>query len=63
MVTRTDMEAEGAKALPSGWRLVKKSVDTGDGRTTHDKHKGMITAGGHRQKHGRDYDETWAPVV
>ena len=63
LVTRTNMEAEGAKALPSGWRLVKKSVDTGDGRTTHDKHKGRITAGGHRQKHGRDYDETWAPVV
>jgi hypothetical protein len=62
LVPKADMKP-GSKEIPSGWVLVKKSLDTGDGHTTYDKHKGRVTAGGHRQQHGRDYDETWSPVV
>jgi hypothetical protein len=62
MVDR-DTLPPGAKPIPGKWVLKRKTVDTGDGTTTHNKHKGRWTARGDRQKRGRDFSTTWSPVI
>jgi hypothetical protein len=53
----------GARVIPGKWVLKKKTKDTGDGTSTHDKYKGRYTARGDQQKKGRDFNTTWSPVV
>jgi transposase InsO family protein len=53
----------GARVLPGKWVLKRKTVDPGDGTTSHDKFKGRYTARGDRQKKGRDFNTTWSPVI
>jgi hypothetical protein len=53
----------GASCTYCKWVLKAKSVDTGDGVSTHERYKARLTAGGDRQTEGVDFHSTWAPVV
>ena len=51
---------EGATILPAVWSMKRKRKSkTGEVY----RHKGRLNIGGHKQKEGLDYDQTYSPVV
>lgn len=58
LIPRSEVPA-GCNVLPSSIKLKQKRLEDG----SVDKKKARLCVGGHKQKYGVDYDETFAPVI